>query len=119
MNADPRVAFAIAIFGSVLLVPVEALAASEVPLPSHPIVTEAAARATALAQVKAGIVQSSELERESGKLVWSFDIERPESKSVTEVLVDATTGRVVSKKQETPKEQAKEARADKALKQHQ
>ena len=106
-------ALGITILGSVLLVPVGAVAAPEVSLPSHPKVSQAAARATALARVKGGIVQSAELEHEAGKLVWSFDIERPGSKNVTEVLVDATTGRIVSKKQETPAEQAKEAQADK------
>jgi uncharacterized membrane protein YkoI len=108
-----RIAMAITILGSVLLLPVEAAAAPEVSLPSQPKVSEATARATALARVKGGVVQSAELEREGVKLVWSFDIERPGSKNVTEVLVDATTGRIASKKQETPAEQAKEAQGDK------
>ena len=113
MYSNGRTTLAVAILGSVLLTPVETIAAPDASLLSHPEVSEAAARATALAQGKGGRVQSAELEREAGRVVWSFDIERPGSKNVTEVLVDATTGRIVSKKQETPAEQAKEAQADK------
>ena len=116
MHSIRRTALALTILGSILLVPLETAAAPETAVPSHPKVSESAARATALTQVKGGIVQRSELEREVGKLVWSFDIERPGSKSVTEILVDANTGRIVSKKQETLAEQAKEAQADKASK---
>lgn len=78
-------------------------------------ITEVDARATALALVKNGMVQSSELEREHGRLVWSFDIASPGSKNINEVLVDANTGEVLSHKLETPAEQAKEAKADKAV----
>ena len=116
MHSIRRTALELAILGSILLAPLETVAAPEAAIPSHPKVSESAARATALAQVKGGIVQSSELEREAGKLVWSFDIERPGSKDITEILVDANTGRIVSKKQETPAEQAKEAQADKGSK---
>jgi uncharacterized membrane protein YkoI len=79
-------------------------------------VTEPDARATALEKVPGGTVQSSDLERENGKLVWSFDITDPKSPNVIEVQVDAKTGRIVSSKIETPADQAKEAKADKAPK---
>jgi hypothetical protein len=116
MHSIRRTALALTILGSILLVPLETVAAPEASIPSHPKISESAARVTALARVKGGIVQSTELEREAGKLVWSFDIERPGSKNVTEILVDANTGRIISKRQETPAEQAKEAQADKAPK---
>ena len=116
MHSNRRAGLALAILGIVLFAPVLALAAPDGPLPSDPKISEAAARATALAQVKGGRVQSAELEREGGKLVWSFDIARPGSKNVTEIWVDANSGRIVSKKRETPAEQAKEAQADKGLK---
>ena len=74
------------------------------------------ARATGLAKIPGGAVQSVELENENGKLVWSFDISDPKSPNVIEVQVDAKTGRIVSKKSESPSEQAKEAKADKVLK---
>jgi len=79
-------------------------------------VSEADARATALAKVPGGSVQSAELEEEGGKLVWSFDISRPKMRSIVEVLVDAKTGVIVSRKNESPAEQAKEAKADKLAK---
>ncbi len=116
MHTDRRTALALTLLIAVLVSPVGAIAAPDGPLPSNPKVSEAAARATALAQVKGGRVQSAELEREAGKLVWSFDIARPGSKNVTEIWVDANSGRIVSKKQETPAEQAKEAQADKGVK---
>ena len=75
-------------------------------------VTEADARATALALVPGGTVQSAELENEHGKLVWSFDIKDPKSPKVTEVQIDAKSGKIASKKTESPAEQAKETKAD-------
>ena len=79
-------------------------------------VTEADARTAALALVPNGTVQSAELEKERGKLVWSFDIKQPKSPNVIEILVDAKTGRIVSRKAETPAEEAREAKADKMTK---
>ena len=76
-------------------------------------VTQAAAEKTALAKVPNGKIKSSELEREHGKLVWSFDIAMPHSKNITEVQVDAKTGKIAAVEIETPKNQAKEKAADK------
>ena len=73
-------------------------------------VTEADARTTALTKVQNGTVQSSTLEKEHGKLVWSFDIAQPTTKDLTEVQVDATTGAIASVKKETPAQEAKEAK---------
>ena len=79
-------------------------------------ISEASARATALAKVQNGTVQSSELEKENGLLVWSFDIAKPRTKNITEVQVDAISGKIASVKTETPAVQAKEARADQGKK---
>jgi uncharacterized membrane protein YkoI len=76
-------------------------------------VTESAAQKTALTKVPNGKIKSSELEREHGKLVWSFDISTPQSKNITEVQVDAKTGKIAAVQTETPKDQAKEKAADK------
>ena len=76
-------------------------------------ISEAQARTTALATVPGGSVSSSELEKEHGKLIWSFDIAQVGSKNVTEVQVDAKTGRIVSTKIETPDKERKEAIAEK------
>ena len=93
---------------------VSAAGASQDALKAQAKVTETNARATALAKVPGGTVQSAELEIEHGKLVWSFDIKDLKSPDVIEVQVDAKTG--VSKKTESPVEQAKEAKADKLVK---
>jgi uncharacterized membrane protein YkoI len=79
-------------------------------------VTKAEAERTALAQVSQGKIKSSELEKERGRLVWSFDISTPHSKNITEVQVDAKTGKVAAVEIETPKDQAKEAKTDKTEK---
>lgn len=77
-------------------------------------VTLAAASQTALAKVPGGTINSSELEREHGKLIWSFDISKPKSRNIAEVQVDAKTGAVVSETTETPKQQRAEAVQEKA-----
>ncbi len=89
----------------------------EAKLESKAKITKAAAQETALAKVPHGIVKESELEEEDGKLIWSFDIEKPGSQEITEVAVDAVTGKVVSVEKETPEEQAKE-KAEDAKKKH-
>ena len=71
------------------------------------------AEKTALGKVPNGVIKSEEIEREHGKLIWSFDIAMSGTKSITEVQVDAVTGKIVSTQVETPKDQAKEAAADK------
>jgi len=76
-------------------------------------ITQAAAEKTALAKVPGGKIKSAELEKEHGKLIWSFDISTPKSKNITEVQVDAKTGKIISTQVETPKAQAKEAEVDK------
>jgi uncharacterized membrane protein YkoI len=76
-------------------------------------ISQTDAQATAMAQVPNGNVKESELEKEHGKLIWSFDIATPDSKDITEVNVDAMTGEVVSKDKEKPEDEAKEAAGEK------
>ena len=45
-------------------------------------------------------MKAAELEKENGKLIWSFDLTTPTSKNVTEVNVDAVTGDVISVEKE-------------------
>ena len=73
-------------------------------------VTKEDAQKTALARVPNGTVQEAELEKEHGKVIWSFDIAVPGSKDISEVEVDAVTGEVVAMEKESPEEQAKEAK---------
>jgi uncharacterized membrane protein YkoI len=58
------------------------------------------AQQTALAKMPGGTVKEGELEKEKGKLIWSFDLTTPGSKGITEVNVDALTGDVVSVEKE-------------------
>ena len=64
--------------------------------------------ATALAKVPNGTIKESELEKEHGKLVWSFDISVRDSKDLTEVQVDANSGKVVSVEKESTEAEASE-----------
>jgi len=88
-------------------------APSQAGLMREAIVSKGQAEKTALGKVPHGIIKSEELEREHGKLIWSFDIGTSGTKSITEVQVDAKTGKIVSMQVETPKDQAKETAADK------
>ena len=76
-------------------------------------VSKTDAQATATAQVANGTVKEAELEKEHGKLIWSFDIATPDTKDITEVNVDAITGKVVSMDKEKPEDEAKEAAGEK------
>jgi len=73
------------------------------------------AKAVALAEVPGAKVSSMELEREHGKLVYSFDLKVAGKSGVEEVNVDANDAKVLSKKHETAAaergELAKEKRA--------
>lgn len=81
---------------------------SQAELQAKAKITEAQARETALAKAPGGSVKTCELEEEKGKLVWSFDITTPGTKDITEVLVNAITGEVISVEKETPAQQEKE-----------
>ena len=72
-------------------------------------VSRADAEKTALAKVPNGTIKEGELEKEKGKLIWSFDITTPDTKDITEVTVDAITGEVVSVEKESAESEAKES----------
>ena len=77
-------------------------------LPAQAKISREQAQQTALAKVPGGTIKEGELEKEKGRLIWSFDISTPDSRDISEVAVDALTGDVVSVEQETPEQQAKE-----------
>lgn len=83
-------------------------------------ISEATARATALKEVPTGTVKKYELEREGGKLIYSYDISVPGKTGIEEVAVNAIDGSIVAHEHETPKmekaEAAKEAKEKKAKK---
>ena len=79
-------------------------------------VTKHQAKKIALARVKGGTIKSAELEKENRVLIWSFDVGQPGKKDVTEVWVDARTGKITAVDVETTIDQKKEAAEEKAKK---
>ena len=79
-------------------------------------VTGDSARRIALAQVPNGRIRSGEIERERGKLIYSFDIAVAGKSGIEEVNVDALTGAVAGHEHETPARERAEARQQKAVK---
>ncbi len=61
-----------------------------------------AATATAQAKFPTGTIKSGEIEKEGGKLIYSFDIQLPGAKGIEEVHVDAATGAVIKTEHEAP-----------------
>ena len=49
-------------------------------LESQAKISKSAAEKIALSKVPTGTIQSAELEKERGKLIWSFDISKPGTK---------------------------------------
>jgi uncharacterized membrane protein YkoI len=76
-------------------------------------IAKADAEKIARGKVPNGTVKEAELEKEHGKLIWSFDLTTPDTKDITEVAVDARTGDVVSVEKESAESEAKEAAGEK------
>ena len=83
-------------------------------LKSEAKVSEADAIATAQKEVPDGKIESAEIEREGGKLIYSFDVKQPHKSGIEEVNVDAVSGTVVKKEHETAKEEKAEMKKEKA-----
>ena len=69
------------------------------------------AKSIALKQVPSGKINSAELEREGGKLIYSFDIKT--GAGITEVNVDAMNGKVVDVHKESAAKEAAEKKQEK------
>ena len=74
--------------------------------------TMADARTMALKTVPGATIQDGEIEREGGKLIYSFDMKVPGKSGIDEVNIDAMTSQLVSHQHETPKAERAEAKAD-------
>lgn len=77
-----------------------------------PPITLEAARKAAQDRVPGGKIQDEELEREDGRLVYSFEISTPGKSGAQEVLVDANDGKIVSVKQEDEHQDEQEGEHD-------
>lgn len=71
------------------------------------------ARAIATHRVPNATVASQELEREHGRLIYSFDMKVAGKAGVEEVNVNALNGRIVDVSHESPAAEKKEAAAEK------
>ncbi|MGI8433037.1 MAG: PepSY domain-containing protein [Chthoniobacterales bacterium] len=113
MKKNYRLFLAVAL--TALVFPTAGFAApSEAELLKQAKITKVQAEEIALAKVPNGKIHSAEIENEHNALVWSFDIVKPGSKNITEVLVNAKTGKIIDVSTENPAAQAKESAADKA-----
>jgi hypothetical protein len=84
-------------------------------LPGLAKVRESEAQKTALESrgiPEGAYLAESELEVESGCLVWSFDLKVPGKAGVQEVMIDAGNGKVLSSAYESPKKEAAEKAKD-------
>ena len=74
------------------------------------------AQKAALARIKAPstLAAHGELELEQGCLVYSFDMRISGKRGVEEIMVDAGTGKILSHKHESPKQEAAEQAKDHA-----
>jgi Peptidase propeptide and YPEB domain len=89
---------------------------SEIQLMKEAKVSKAQAEKTAIGKVRNGTIKSGELEREHGKLIWSFDIGTNGTKNITEVQVNAKDGTIVSVQMEPLRDQAREAAGEQSKK---
>lgn len=67
----------------------------------------------AQARVPNSTMKSGEIEKEHGKLVFSFDLAVTGKTGIEEVQVDAVSGKIVSVEHESAEDEAKEAKEDK------
>jgi len=90
--------------------------ANEAKLAKQAKITKEQAQEIALKRAP-GTVESGELEREHGKLVYSFDIRNAKG-TIDEVQVSAITGKVVRVEHENKKQEADEKRKERKEKKH-
>lgn len=102
MNSD----FKIIPLASVLLLGVALLGGCATPVVK---LSRTEAQGIALAKVPGGTVKEGELEKEHGRLVWSFDLAKPSTANITEIQVDAQTGEIVLQEIETPADERTES----------
>jgi uncharacterized membrane protein YkoI len=81
-------------------------------------VDDKAARATALAEIKAAgaKISSGGLEVEDGCLLYTYDVKVPGRSGVEEVIIDAGTGKVLKVEHESAVKEAAEKAKDKVTK---
>jgi len=81
-------------------------------LAAVPSLTRKDAVNLALREVPKGRVLSAEREKEGGKEIWSLDVQSSDRKHVFELQYEVSTGKLVSRKEESKEEQRKETERD-------
>lgn len=71
-------------------------------------VSKADAEKIALTKVPDGTLKECEIEKEKGKLIWSFCFTTPDTTDITEVNINAITGKPVSIEWESASDEANE-----------
>lgn len=107
---------------AVLLLPAALAAQDSVPplkeerpgLLAQARVSPDSALAVARRAVPGARVRSAELEREHGRLVYSYDLKLPGRRGIEEIQVDAMTGAVVSREHESDANERREQARDSA-----
>jgi uncharacterized membrane protein YkoI len=107
-----KAVLALAALSSLALTQAFAGEPSQAALISQAKVSKAAAARTALSRVPGAQVKSAEIEREHGRLIWSFDLAQAGKTGVTEIQVSANTGKIVSEQHESGSHEAAEAAAE-------
>jgi len=79
-------------------------------------VTKHQAKRIALAKVEPGTIKRAELEMANGVLIWSVDVMQSGEKDLTDVWIDATTGKITAVNVETPTFEKKEVAENKVKK---
>jgi uncharacterized membrane protein YkoI len=75
-------------------------------------IAEGAAAATAQARFPKAKIEGVELERENGKLMYSYDMKTEGKSGIDEVNVNAITGKIIAVSHESPATEKKEAAAE-------
>ena len=96
----------IAFVAALSLTPAYAAKETQADLQKEAKISMKKAKSIALKKVPKGTIASEELERENGKLIYSFDIKT--SSGVTEVNVNAIDGKVVDVHKESAAKEAAE-----------
>lgn len=119
MSRQPLVALVLVAFVALSAgaqpAPARKLSKQEAALHKAAKVSEDSARVIALAAVPGATVKEGELEKEKGKLIWSFDLKVAGKKGVEEVQVNAITGKIVGRAHESDAAETKEAAAEAKL----
>lgn len=97
-----------------LMVIALAIACATASMAQHANITESQARKAALARYKGTVVGKVLLENEEGK--WQYAVNVRSGKTLREVMVDARTGKIDSVEVTSAREEAAEAKAEKAQK---